>query len=128
MVDNTRLEAAIERLTEISSELKAIIAVHEQRITQQEKNTDIIYDILDQRRKETDKRVDDIYNTMRDQDNRILEEIAKMREETQAQFKDMGESMHKLEKYVWMAIGATALLSWLIAYGAPGLLRIIGVH
>lgn len=126
MVDNTRLDSAIERLTEISGELKAIIAVHEQRITQQEKNTDIIYDILDQRRKETDKRVDDIYNTMRNQDNRILEEIAKMREETQEQFKDMNTAMNKLEKYIWMAIGATGIVSWLIAYGIPNILQIVG--
>lgn len=126
MVDNTRLDSAIERLTEISGELKSIIAVHEQRITQQEKNTDIIYDILDQRRKETDKRVDDIYNTMRNQDNRILEEIAKMREETQEQFKDMNTAMNKLEKYIWMAIGATGIVSWLIAYGIPNILQIVG--
>lgn len=125
MVDNTRLESAIERLTEISGELKSIIAVHEQRITQQEKNTDIIYDILDQRRKETDHRVDDIYNTMRNQDNRILEEIAKLRAETQEQFKDMNSAMNKLEKYIWMAIGATGIVSWLVAYGVPNLLHYI---
>ena len=64
-----RIEAAIERLTSISSDLKAIIAVHEQRISNQEKIYDELHDTVEKRRTEVDIKLKDVFTTMREQDN-----------------------------------------------------------
>ena len=77
-----RLEAAIEKLTVISSDLKSMLAVHEQRISQQEKVSENLETVVEKRREELDIKLKDVYDTMRDQDNNILQEISKLRAES----------------------------------------------
>ena len=51
-----RIEAAIERLTDISSDLKSMIAVQDTRITQHEKQAEAVEIKLEKRREELDQR------------------------------------------------------------------------
>ena len=53
----SRVEDAIERLTDISSNLNKMIAVHDQRLTQQEKDSDILHDTVEKRREEFEKEI-----------------------------------------------------------------------
>lgn len=107
-----RIEAAIEKLTLVSVELKAMLAVHEQRITQQEKNSDDLHDIVEKRRDELDVKLKDVYNTMRDQDKTIVEEIAKLRKESTEQHNILSNKINQLEKFIWMAIGGGMVITW----------------
>lgn len=107
-----RIEAAIEKLTLVSVELKAMLAVHEQRITQQEKNSDDLHDIVEKRRDELDIKLKDVYNTMRDQDKTIVEEIAKLRKESTEQHNVLSNKINQLEKFIWMAIGGGMVITW----------------
>lgn len=107
-----RIEAAIEKLTLVSVELKAMLAVHEQRITQQEKNSDDLHDIVEKRRDELDIKLKDVYNTMRDQDKTIVEEIAKLRKESTEQHNILSNKINQLEKFIWMAIGGGMVITW----------------
>ena len=113
----SRIENTLEKLAEISSDLNKIIAVHEQRITQHDKQHDYIEDMVEQRRIQTDKQIDDVYNTMREQDNIILKQLNKMREESSAQHATLAEKISKMEKMTWMYVGAFSVISFLIAYG-----------
>jgi hypothetical protein len=70
-----RIESAIEKLTSISIDLKTMLAVHEQRISVQEQTTDNLQDTVEKRREELDIKLKDVYDTMREQDNNILQEI-----------------------------------------------------
>lgn len=109
-----RIEAAIEKLTSISSELKTMIAVHEQRISNQEKNSDDIHDTLEQRRVELDIHLTKVYDTMRDQDKGILEEIAKLRKESTDQHNILHSKINQLERYIYIAIGGGMVITWLL--------------
>lgn len=109
-----RIEQAIEKLTSISAELKTMIAVHEQRITNQEKDTDDIHNTLEQRRIELDNHLVKVYDTMRDQDKIILEEIAKLRKESSDQHLTLSGKINQLEKYIWMAIGGGMVVTWIL--------------
>ena len=111
-----RIEAAIEKLTVISVDLKAMIAVHEQRITQQEKNTDDLHDTVEKRREELDTKLKDVYDTMRDQDNNVLKEIAELRKESAEAHKFLTSKINSLEKYIWLAIGGAFVASWIISF------------
>lgn len=113
----SRIENTLEKLAEISSDLNKIIAVHEQRITQHDKQHDYIEDMVEQRRIQTDKQIDEVYNTMREQDNSILKQLNKMREESSAQHATLAEKISKMEKMTWMYVGAFSVISFLIAYG-----------
>lgn len=112
-----RIESAIEKLTAISNDLKTIIAVHDQRINQQEKETMIINDTIEKRREELNTQLKDVYNTMRTEDSKIITELTVMRKEANDQHKTLSYKISQLEKYVWMAVGAGFLVSILTSHG-----------
>ena len=109
-----RIEAAIEKLTAVSADLKAMLAVHEQRIIQQEKETSSLDLKFEKRRELMDDKINDIYNTMRDQDNSILSEITKLRAESSEQHNILSSKINQLEKFMWMAIGGGMVLTWVL--------------
>jgi hypothetical protein len=109
-----RIEAAIEKLTSVSADLKAIMAVHEQRIIQQEKETINLDLKFEKRRELMDEKINDVYNTMRDQDNGILTEITKLRAESTEQHNILSSKINQLEKFMWMAIGGGMVLTWVL--------------
>jgi hypothetical protein len=109
-----RIEAAIEKLTAVSADLKAMIAVHEQRIIHQEKETSSLDLKFEKRRELMDDKINDIYNTMRDQDNSILSEITKLRAESSEQHNILSSKINQLEKFMWMAIGGGMVLTWVL--------------
>jgi len=110
-----RIEAAIEKLTTISSDLKSMLAVHEQRIMQQEKVSTNLETVVEKRREEFDIKLKDVYDTMRDQDNNILEEIAKLRTESSEQHKILSNKINQLEKYIFISIGGAMVLTFVIS-------------
>jgi hypothetical protein len=109
-----RIEAAIEKLTVVSADLKAMLAVHDQRISHQEKETSSLDLKFEKRRELMDEKLNDVYNTMRDQDNGILAEISKLRAESSEQHNILSSKINQLEKFIWMAIGGGMVLTWLL--------------
>ena len=112
-----RIESAIEKLTTISNELKTMIAVHEQRIGQQEKETIDIHQTIEKRREELNIQLKDVYDTMRDEDSKIIQEIIEMRKEATEQHKTLADKISQLEKYVWMSVGGFTIITFLITHG-----------
>jgi len=109
-----RIEAAIEKLTNVSVELKQMLAVHELRISQQEKDSDELHNIVERRRDELDLKLKDVYDTMREQDNIICEEIKKLRAESTEQHNKLSSKINELEKFIWMAIGGGMVITWFL--------------
>jgi uncharacterized protein YPO0396 len=111
-----KIDGWMQKLTEISVDLKSMLAVHEQRLGQHDKQHDYIENMVEQRRIQTDRQIDDVYNTMRSQDNKILEEIHSLREETAKQHNEMSANISKMEKFMWMSIGGGMVAVWLLSY------------
>jgi hypothetical protein len=109
-----RIETAIEKLTVVSADLKAMLAVHEQRISQQEKDSDELHNVVEKRREELDNKLKDVYDTMRQQDNIVCEEIKKLRIESTEQHNILSDKINQLEKFIWMAIGGGMVMTWLL--------------
>ena len=103
-----KIEDAIAKLTEISSDLNKMIAVHELRITQQEKITDSLEIILEKRRDEFDTREEKIYNTIEKEDAKISEKLDEC-------FEKFSKKMNDLEKMMWVYGGGFALAAFIIA-------------
>ena len=122
--NSDRIEAAIEKLTNVSVELKQMLAVHEQRITQQEKDSNDLHDVVEKRREELDAKLKDVYNTMREQDKSIVEEIAKLRKESTEQHNILSNKIAQLEKFIWMALGGGMVVTWILT-NAVNLLKIV---
>lgn len=109
-----RVEAAIEKLTNVSVELQQMLAVHELRLSQQEKETNALDTKFERRRDIMDDKLNDVYDTMRSQDNIIIEEIAKLRKESSEQHNTLHAKINHLEKFIWMAIGGGIVVTWLL--------------
>jgi hypothetical protein len=112
------INSAIERLTDIANDLKTMIAVHDQRIIQQEKDTLALTSTVEKRREELNNQLKDVYTTMRDQDNNILEEICALRKESNEQHKYLSTKIAALEKYIFIAIGGGIVITWILTNAA----------
>lgn len=112
-----RIEDAIERLTEISSDLNKMLAVQEQRLTQQERTVGLIEEMVERRREEYDKKLQNVYDVMSREDNKILDELEEMRKEQKTQHKEISDKMTALEKIIWMYLGGFSVLVFMITYG-----------
>lgn len=110
-----RIESAIERLTEISGDLKSMIAVHESRISQQEKYSEELYSAVEMRRIELENRTKEMYAVMKEKDNEILKQLEEMRNDISNQNKKLNERMNQMEKYIWMAVGGVTVISWAVS-------------
>lgn len=118
-----RLEYAIERLTEISNTLEKIIAVHEQRISQQEKDSEFIFKAMEKSKDDIDQQMKDIYIEMNDQEKKIFEEISKFRKETNEQYNTLNQKISQIEKFNWIAIGGGIVISWILTNLSKFLIR-----
>ena len=119
----SRIEDAIERLTEISADLNKMLAVQEQRLSQQERSMGNIEDMVEKRREEYDKKLQNVYDVMRVEDTKILEELEEMRKEQKDQHKAISDKMAGLEKILWMYLGGFSVIVFIISYG-PKILEI----
>ena len=80
-----RIDNAIEKLSEVNSNVSKMLAVHEERITKQEEPDSILFAKIDKLRDKTDRDYDSIVSRVQ-----------------------------AVEKRVWMAIGAIACLTFLM--------------
>lgn len=120
-----RIESAIERLTDISSDLKAMIAVQENRLTQHEKQAEVIETKLEKRREELDQKLKDVYDTIRTQDKAILDEIKAVRDEQNKHYTCLNEKINVIQKYIWMAVGGGTVLGYGFSF-IPTIFKVLG--
>ena len=121
----SRIEDAIDKLTEISADLNKMLAVQEQRLSQQERSMGNIEDMVEKRREEYDKKIQHVYDVMRVEDTKILEELEKMRKEQKDQHKALSDKMTSVEKIIWTYLGGFSVVVFLITYG-PKILEVVG--
>jgi len=108
-----KINSLLEQLVAISTDLKAMLAVHDERLNQQEKVTENLGTTVEKRREELDTKLKDVYDTMREQDNNILTEISKLRQESTEAHKELNNRIAQLEKYIWLAIGGGIVITWI---------------
>ena len=80
-----RIDDAIEKLSEVNSNVSKMLAVHEERISRQEETDNILFTKIDKLRDKVDRDYDGIVSRVQ-----------------------------VIEKRVWMAIGAIACISFLM--------------
>ena len=111
-----RIEDSISKLTEIANDLNKIIAVHDQRLLHQEKDSEVLFKMVETRRKEQDDKLQEVYDTIDDKEEKVLREIKNVRDETRSHFTTLNQKMAQVEKYMWMAVGGGIAASWLISF------------
>ena len=105
---NTRLDTAIDKLTDVSTSIKSMLAVHEEKIQRQEQVDEVIFNKLKERQQDIDKVFRDLGREMDQVEKRLLIEIKSLRN-------DIGDRVGVLEKYRWIILGGFIALGWVVS-------------
>ena len=105
---HNRLDTAIDKLTDVSTSIKSMLAVHEEKITRQEKIDEIIFEKLKDRAEE----ISDVYRELKKDvemsEKRLLIEIKSLKN-------DIGARVGVLERYRWLILGGAIVIGWILS-------------
>ena len=105
---HNRLDTAIDKLTDVSTSIKSMLAVHEEKIQRQEKIDEIIFDKLKDRADE----ISDVYRELKKDvemsEKRLLIEIKSLKN-------DIGARVGVLERYRWLILGGAIVIGWILS-------------
>jgi chromosome segregation ATPase len=105
---NNRLDTAIDKLTDVSTSIKQMLAVHEEKIQRQEQVDEVIFNKLKERADEIDNVYRDLQREINQTEKRLLVEIKSLRN-------DIGGRVGVLEKWRWLIIGGAIVIGWVLS-------------
>ena len=105
---NGRLDLAIEKLTDVSTSIKQMLAVHEEKISRQEQIDEIIFEKLKERAGEIDTVHKELSREIQQVEKKLLLEIRQMK-------LDIGGRVGILEKYKWLVLGGAIVIGWILS-------------
>ena len=115
---NSRLDTAIEKLTDVSTSIKQMLAVHEEKIARQEQIDEIIFDKLKERAGEIGNVHRELSREIQQVEKKLLLEIRQMK-------LDIGGRVGILEKYRWLIMGGAVVIGWFIALNGHEILEMM---
>ena len=92
-----RFDRAITQLSEVSNSMDKMLAVHESRLENQEKQAEIIHSRINDFKKE------------------MMDGIKDLRYENKIQHAEVNERLARLEKWRWFVVGAAACFGFIFA-------------
>ena len=105
---HNRLDIAIDKLTDVSTSIKSMLAVHSEKISRQEQIDEVIFEKLKERAGEIDNVRRELTREIEQSEKRLLLEIKAIRN-------DIGARVGMLEKYRWIILGAAIVIGWIVS-------------
>jgi len=116
---HSRLEVAVDKLTEITISLQAMIAQQEQKLTRAEQTDDDIFVTLESRRKEWDTDLKDLHSRITTNSRELrefqIQSESKMLDEIRAVRTQLSERVGVLEKWRWLIIGGSIIIGLMMS-------------
>ena len=103
-----KLDTAIDKLTDVSSSIKSMLAVHEEKITRQEKIDEIIFDKLKDRAEEITEVYRELKKDIELTEKRLLVEIKSLKN-------DISGRVGMLEKYRYIILGGAIVIGFILS-------------
>jgi hypothetical protein len=113
-----RIDTAIDKLTDVSTSIKQMLAVHEEKISRQEQMDEIIFDKLKERAGEIGNVHRELSREIQQVEKKLLLEIRQMK-------LDIGGRVGILEKYRWLIMGGAVVIGWFIALNGHEILEMM---
>ena len=105
---NGRIDSAIEKLKDVSTSIKQMLAVHEEKIARQEQIDEVIFEKLKERAGEIDTVHRELSKEIQHLEKRLLVEIKTIK-------LDFGARVGMLEKYRWLILGGAIVIGWILS-------------
>jgi len=103
-----RLDTAIDKLTDVSTAIKSMLAVHEEKLQRSESVDDVIFDKLKDRQNEIDNIHKELKADIELSEKRLLCELKSMRNEISGR-------VGVLEKWRWLILGGSIVIGWVLS-------------
>ena len=111
---NEKLDSTIDKLTDISSSIKSMLAVHEEKLSKNEEVDKAIFTLLENRRKESENKFEDLHSRLNKSVVNLREEVELSEKRLMCEIKqlniNLGDRVGVLEKYRWMIIGGAIIV------------------
>ena len=105
---HNRLDTAIDRLTDVSTSIKSMLAVHEEKLSQSEKIDEVIFTKIRERADEIERVNRELTDHINMTEKRLLNEIKSLRN-------DIGPRINVLEKWKWVILGGSIVVGWVLS-------------
>ena len=115
---NSRLDLAIEKLTDVSTSIKQMLAVHEEKISRQEQIDDVIFSKLKDRQSEIENVHRELSAEIQQSEKRLLIEIKQLK-------LDIGGRIGILEKYRWLILGGAIVIGWVFSTNFKNIIELM---
>jgi predicted RNase H-like nuclease (RuvC/YqgF family) len=115
---NSRIDNAIEKLTDVSASIKSMLAVHEEKISRQELIDEVIFKKITERKEDIETVHKELTRELEQVEKRLLLEIKAIRN-------DIGSRVGMLEKYRWLIMGGAIVIGWFIAINGHEILEMM---
>ena len=120
-----RLDVTIDKLTEVSTSLSHLLAVHETKLTAQEILSKNTADLVEKRRVEMEDKVQQLHARISSgerelsekidkQYDDIIDELKEMRKESAAQHAELNARITTMEKWMWVIVGGAIVVGVLL--------------
>ena len=111
---NTKLDNAIDKLTDISGSIKSMLAVHEEKLSKQEEIDKAIFNLIENRRQEFDNNYKELHSRINKIHKDLTDEIDLSQKRLMCEIKTLNSNLDGrigvFEKYRWIIIGAAIVL------------------
>ena len=105
---HNRLDTAIDKLTDVSTSIKSMLAVHEEKLDQSEKVDEVIFNKIRERADELDKVNQELTESINLTEKRLMCELKSIRNE-------INDRVGVLEKYRWIIVGGAIVIGWVLS-------------
>ena len=124
---NTKLDNAIDKLTDISSSIKSMLAVHEEKISKQEDIDKAIFNLIESRRVEYDNNYKELHARINKIHKELTDEIEMSEKRLMCEIKTLNSNLDGrigvFEKYRWIIIGAAIV----VGLSMPSILNVLKI-
>lgn len=118
----SRLDVTIEKLSEVSSNLSRMIAVHESRLEKQEEAdkqlhamVDLLFNKMEERRKESDTIKEDVRKEISNLHSDLVSEIKEIKTCTTNYHQEINDRVTAIERWKWMMIGGGVIIGFFVS-------------
>lgn len=116
---HSRLDTAIDKLTDVSTSIKQMLAVHEQKLSQSEKTEEILFDKVRERGEELDMVYRDLQRDINQVEKRLLLEMKTLKS-------CFDGRVSVLERWRWLIIGGALAIGFIVAKNMPKIINSAG--
>jgi len=111
---NTKLDNAIDKLTDISASIKSMLAVHEEKLSKQEEIDKAIFNLIENRRIEFDTNYKELHARINKIHKELTDEIEMSEKRLMCEIKTLNSNLDGrigvFEKYRYIIIGIAIIL------------------